>query len=73
MPGFVGEAIAAQPDVLPLTATVPVAQQEALGRTMMGLLGFDNTSDDGLELPIIIDPIIVREEVLPPRKLYFSE
>jgi carboxypeptidase Taq len=45
LPAFVGEAIEAQAKnpVLPLTAHVPIAKQEALGRQMMGTLGFDTT------------------------------
>ena len=45
LPGFVGEAIDAQKkhDVLPLTASIPIAQQEQLGRQMMQALGFDTT------------------------------
>ncbi len=45
LPDFVGEAIEKQKrhDVLPLTANVPIAQQEQLGRAMMKALGFDTT------------------------------
>ncbi len=44
LPEFVGTAIAHQQrqPILPLTATVPIAQQEALGRQMMQALGFDS-------------------------------
>ncbi len=45
LPDFVGEAIEAQSKqaTLPLTASVPIAQQEQLGRQMMAALGFDST------------------------------
>lgn len=45
LPEFVGTAIDHQQRhaTLPLTAEVPIAQQEALGRQMMQLLGFDTT------------------------------
>jgi len=45
LPAFVGEAIEAQKShpILPLTASIPIAQQEQLGRQMMETLGFDST------------------------------
>ena len=45
LPEFVGQAIEVQKKhaLLPLTASVPIAKQEALGREMMKALGFDTT------------------------------
>lgn len=45
LPDFVGTVIEAQSkhDTLPLSAHVPIAQQEQLGRQMMKLLGFDES------------------------------